>query len=243
VGADALTVAVSAAGLSVIRFRKQDRDSRAGGPVGISSIRHGLLAGIRFIWQQPVLRALTILMTLITFLSLGLTDVFVYYVRHGLHQGQQAVGVILGLASCGAILAAILAPVLRRWAGFGGCWLGSYILCGMSVVFLGLSSNLVAVATAVTVFFFSETLAGVCSKTLRQEITPDHLLGRVTSAFWTLQSVLGPVGAAVITFAVGKAGIKLPMVTVGLAFLAIIVAGLMTPIRQRQPDAVATGSA
>jgi hypothetical protein len=49
VGADALTFAVSAAGLSVIRFRKQDRDSRAGGPVGISSIRHGLLAGIRFI--------------------------------------------------------------------------------------------------------------------------------------------------------------------------------------------------
>ena len=39
---------------------------------------------------------------------------------------------------------------------------------------------------------------------LRQQVTPDHLLGRVTSAFWTVHFSLGPVGAAVLAWAADR---------------------------------------
>lgn len=34
---------------------------------------------------------------------------------------------------------------------------------------------------------------------LRQLVTPDALLGRVTAAFWTIHYSLAPLGAAVFT--------------------------------------------
>jgi len=234
IGLDAATFAGSAMGLSIIRFRGAAGDHPTSQP-DLASIKHEFLAGISFIWQNGVLRSLTVLLTLITFLSLGLTDVFIYQVRHGLHQGNQAVGVVLGLAGAGSIAAAGLAPTLRKLLGFGGCWLGSYVLCGAAVVFAGLSTDLLALATMATLFTFGSTLAGVCSMTLRQQITPDQLLGRVTSAFWTIHSALGPLGAALITFVVARAGVRLPMVSIGVAFLAIVAVGILTPARQRDP--------
>ena len=42
---------------------------------------------------------------------------------------------------------------------------------------------------------------------LRQEVTPDHLLGRVTAAFWTIHFSLGPLGAALLTWAAGRFGV------------------------------------
>ena len=234
IGLDALTFAVSALGLSAIRLRIVPRTAESVS-ADLASIRRSFLQGFVFIWRNELLRTLTILLTLITFFSLGLADVFIYDVRHALHNGNEAVGVVLGLASAGSILAASLAPVLRKSLGFGGCWLGSFALCGIAVVFAGLSTNVATLSVTATLFSFGSTLAGVCSMTLRQEITPDYLLGRVTSAFWTFHSALGPIGAAVITLVVARAGVKLPLIAIGAAFLAIVLAGLWTPIRVREP--------
>ena len=41
----------------------------------------------------------------------------------------------------------------------------------------------------------SETVRGVNTVTLRQEVTPDHMLGRVTASFWTTLNVPGALGA------------------------------------------------
>ena len=43
---------------------------------------------------------------------------------------------------------------------------------------------------------------------LRQQITPDHLLGRVTAAFWTIHFSLGPVGVALLTWTAGHFGVE-----------------------------------
>jgi hypothetical protein len=46
-----------------------------------------MLAGARFLWQHPVLRALTVLLTFFIFATEGLPDVLIYYLKHGLGQG------------------------------------------------------------------------------------------------------------------------------------------------------------
>ena len=51
-----------------------------------------LLAGARFLWQHPVLRALTILLTFYIFATQGLPDVLIFYIKHDLHQGDGVVG-------------------------------------------------------------------------------------------------------------------------------------------------------
>lgn len=234
IGLDALSFLLSAVGLLLIR-RRLVRQHVVDSSMSFASVRRGFGEGIRFLLSSPLLRVLTILLTVITFLSLGLTDVFIYYIRHSLHEGDQAVGVVLGLASAGSIAAAVLAAPLRRLLGFGGCWLGSFTLCGVAVVAVGFITNIALLAAAAAVFSFGSMLAGVCSMTLRQEITPEHLLGRVTSAFWTLHNALGPAGAAVITLAVSWTGPQHVLTVVGLVFLCVVVIGLRSPIRVREP--------
>jgi hypothetical protein len=68
---------------------------------------------------------------------------------------------------------------------------------------------------------------------LRQEVTPDHLLGRVTAAFWTIHFSLGPLGAALLTWGAGRFGVMTACLASGATCLAIGTAALVTPIRRR----------
>ncbi|HEU5470691.1 MAG TPA: MFS transporter [Actinophytocola sp.] len=232
IAVNAGSFAVSALALAAIRLR---RGQPAPAP-DAGSVREGFLVGFRFLWRTPVLRAVTLLLTMISFVSLGLIDVVIYHLRTGLGGTDGVVGLALGAAGAGTVVAAVLVPGLRRRLGFGPCWLGSYVLCGISVALLGLSGSVPAVAVLVLLYTVGMGVAGICSMSLRQAITPDHLLGRVTSAFWTLHTALAPLGAAALTALVGAVGVRGPLLAVGGVFLAVVVIGLATPIRRRFPE-------
>ncbi|MEV6447965.1 MFS transporter [Amycolatopsis sp. NPDC051716] len=231
---DAVSFAVSVAGLVSIRLRSRAVDP--GEAPAWRDVRTSFVTGLRFLWASPVLRAVTILLTVITFLSLGLLDVFIYRVRTELGHGESAVGYLLGFAGAGTILGAALTARLRRRWGFGACWLTSYVVCGIAVAVLGVTGGLAVADGAALAYGAGMALAGICSMSLRQQLTPDHLLGRVTAAFWTLHSALGPIGAVVLTALVAQFGARGPLLAVGGVFLVVVVFGLFSPIRQRDPQ-------
>jgi hypothetical protein len=82
----------------------------------------------------------------------------------------------------------MLTAGLRRRLGFGVCWLGSVLVIGAGLAGVGLSGDVVVVAVMAALVTFGTTVGGICSMSLRQQITSDHLLGRVTSAFWALHN-------------------------------------------------------
>lgn len=193
------------------------------------------LAGFRFLWAQPVLRSLTVLLTLLTFVTMGETDLLIYRVRHDLGGSAATLGYVIAVSGLGAVAASFAAGPLRRALGFGTCWLGSVALIGLAVAVTGVSGSVPVVAVAAAVFMFGLTLGGVCSMTLRQEITPDPLLGRVTSAFWTVHNAAGPVGAAVLTVLAARHGVPAVSLGAGAVCLLILGAGLLTPLRGSRP--------
>lgn len=231
---NAASFAVSAVGLVLIRRDFGDRSSDVD---RTSSVFAEFREGVRYLFAQPVLRAATVQLSVVTFLAVGMTDIFIYYTHEGLGQGDQVVGWMLGLASVGAIVGAMVAAVARRRLGFGACWISSYALCGLGVGAVGYLAWPPAVTAVAVVFMFGSTLAGVCSMSLRQEITPDRLLGRVTSSFWTIQNALGPLGVAVLTALVGHFGVRGPLLAVGLVFVAVAVAASLSPLGRRDPAA------
>ncbi|WP_063802797.1 MFS transporter [Streptomyces sp. NRRL S-1521] len=237
---------VSLVGLVFVRLRPTARpvadrsQSETGSKAGRA--RNGLAGfriGAAFLWHTPVLRALTVLLTVTTFLSLGMTDVFIYHLRHGLGQDERTVGYVLALAGLGTCVAAAATARLRRSWGFGRCWLGAFTLCSVSVLVLGGTGRVSVAAVTICLYSFGMALAGVCSMSLRQQVTPDHLLGRVTSAFWTIHGSLAPLGAALLTALVGRLGARGPLTAVAAVFLAVVVAAAFTPIRQRHPERTA----
>ncbi len=208
-----------------------------GEPVSGSPDRAGpwreLLAGARFLWQHPTLRALTILLTFYIFAIQGLPDVLIYYVKHDLHQGDGVVGLVLAVAAVGTVAGALLVAPVRRKLSFGTTWSGAVILSALAIAGLGATGSVPPTAVLAALYLACASVAGIASMSLRQQVTPDHLLGRVTAAFWTIHFSLGPLGAALLTWAAGHYGVMPACVASGTTCLFIGTIALVTPIRRR----------
>ena len=70
----------------------------------------------------------------------------------------------------------------------------------------------------------------------------DHLLGRVTSAFWTIHGAPGPIGAALLGWAAGRYGVGPVLVTAGTGCLLLAAIALFTPIRLAAPERMSTAA-
>ncbi|GHB60347.1 MFS transporter [Streptomyces cirratus] len=231
-GLDGATFLVSAA--SLLRVRFTPRPGEAGerpGPRGAGVLREVFVAGFRFLWAHPLLRPLTVLLTLLTFLTVGATDLLIYRVEEDLHQSSAILGYVMAVSGLGTLVGAVTAAALRRRLGFGVCWLGSVAATAVGFAGIGVSRSVPVIAVLAALFMFGLTVGGVCSMTLRQEVTPQHLLGRVTAAFWTVHNASGPAGAAAVTALAARHGVPAVSLAGGVFCLLLVGAGLLTPLR------------
>ncbi|MFF7865263.1 MFS transporter [Streptomyces qaidamensis] len=228
VGVDAASFGLSATCLLFVRFRKRAPDDRQDSRTGLWQ---DLRTGIAFLRGHPVLRSLTALLFGFSFLTLGLNDLVIYHLKHDLGHDDRTVGTVMAVGALGAITGALLVARVRRRLGFGPTWTGSVAVCGLAFAGLGWARDVPVVAALSAAFLACAGMAGTCSMSLRQEVTPEHLLGRVTSAFWTLQYAAAPIGAAVLTWAAEEQGTAPVALVAGATCVALAATGLLTPIR------------
>ncbi|MEU6291591.1 MFS transporter [Streptomyces sp. NPDC046988] len=230
IGVDAASFGVSAACVAFVRFRPRPADD-APATGKRPGLRQDLRTGIAFLYGHPVLRSLTVLLCGFSFLTLGLNDLVIYHLKHDLGRDDGTVGTVMAIGALGTITGALLVARARRRLGFGPTWTGSVAVCGLAFAGLGRVTEVPAVALLSAAFLACVGMAGTCSMSLRQEVTPEHLLGRVTSAFWTLQYSVAPVGAAVLTWAAEHHGTTPVALAAGAGCVLIATTALLTPIR------------
>lgn len=190
------------------------------------------LAGARFLLRHPVLRPLTALLTAFILLTYGVDDVVVYHLRNGLHQPDGTIGLVLMAGAAGTVTGSLVVARLRGRLGFGTCWIGTVALGGAAVTCLSLTGGPAGVGVLMGIYFCCVSIGGICSLSLRQQVTPDHLLGRVTSAFWTIHFSLGGLGAAGLTWLAQHHGTGLAFILAGTGAMAVAVAALFTQVRR-----------
>ncbi|UFQ13842.1 MULTISPECIES: MFS transporter [Streptomyces] len=234
IGVDAATFALSAAGLLLVKLRPTPappaEERGEGGETGRGGVRGEFLAGIRFLWAHPVLRPLTVLLSLFIFLTHGMTDVIIFRVKEDLGHGDDTVGYVLSAGTIGTVLAASMVTRIRKRLGFGPSWIGATALGGVAVACFGLTENVPVIGALAAGMLLATGVAGICSMSLRQEVTPSHLLGRVTAAFWTTHDSLGPLGAAAVTAAASGFGVAEVCVAVGAGVVCVALSGTLTGI-------------
>ncbi|MFJ3303666.1 MFS transporter [Streptomyces sp. NPDC086549] len=229
VAVDAASFAVSAACLFYVRIRERAGDDDR--PRN-TNLWQDLRTGVSFLRGHPVLRSITALLFVFSFLTLGLNDLIIYHVKHDLGHDDGTVGTVMAVAALGMIAGSLLVARVRRRLGFGPTWIGSTAVCGLAFAGLGWVHPVPAVAALGAAYLACVGMAGTCSMSFRQEVTPEHLLGRVTSAFWTLQYSAAPIGAAVLTWAAERGGTAPVALVAGLCCVLIAVVALLTPIRR-----------
>jgi MFS family permease len=228
----AATFAVSALSLLFIRLRPAHESS--GTHVEDKGMR-GMLAGVRFLFAQPVLRAVTILLLGYGLATGAALDLFIFHIKSDLHQDGTAIGFVFAASSIGAIIGSLGAGSLRKRLGFGPSYLGATLLSAVPLILIGLAFNLYALVALAAIFQLANMIQGINSMSLRQEITPEALLGRVTSAFWTISGVMTPLGAAAGTALAARIGAPATFIWMGLLVAVIGVGGIFSAARQRRP--------
>ncbi len=216
---------VSGASLLLVRARLQ-----SDAPRERVRIVEGFASGLRFLWGTPVLRAITVLLAVSSLLLAGRENLLVFYVQRGLGGDDRAVGQVFALAALGAAVGAVGSSWLRGRFGFGACWLGGGACIGAAMLGIGVARSLPLLAGLGAVLALGEAVRNVTTMTLRQEITPDPLLGRVTAAFWALLTVPAALGAEVNARLAERFGVERVVLGVGAGLLVVVLVGALGPI-------------
>lgn len=240
VGLIAVFYAISAFSLALIRFRPTRMQRTHPGRLTGKTLLAGVTTGGRIIFRDPLFRSLVVLIGVVAFFSTGIYDLFIYHLRDDLGQSEATVGLVFGVASSGAFLGGLLAPRLRRAFGFGPLFAAAFLVEGLAVTLIGVAPYVALVAAFGMTFLFGSSLRGIITMTLRQEVTPDHLLGRVTATFWMCFNVPGPIGAALVTYGAEHTSATLMLAVSGLITMAMAGFVFLTPARDRRPELAAT---
>ncbi|MDN3351336.1 MFS transporter [Actinomadura sp. DC4] len=236
IGLDGVSFALSAVGMLFVQVCPS-RDRHHDGAAAVPKPSHDLRACLSFLWHRPPLRRLLVLMAVTAIPTYGLVDLFIYHVRHDLGQRDGTVGLVLGAAGAGAVAGALLADRIRRRYGFAACMVGSYVLSGFATALLGVVTDLVSVVAIAAAYSFGASLALVCATSVRQEMTPDGLMGRVTSVFTTAQLALGAAGAVALTMASARIGVRAVALVVAALLMSTAAMALLTGlVRMSSPD-------
>ncbi|MEU0491278.1 MFS transporter [Nocardiopsis sp. NPDC006139] len=184
-------VAVGALLLVPGRFRvERERPSTMGADIA---------EGLRYLWRHRLLRAFAAMVGISNFASSAAFAVFVLYAvgpDSPMGLTEPAYGVLLTTSALGVILGSLTAS---RVVGLLGRSLSMRVSAVTFVVLVGVPA-LTADPYLVGAGFFVGGLGiavwNVTTVSLRQRITPDHLLGRLNSGYRLLAWGTMPLGAA-----------------------------------------------
>jgi MFS family permease len=185
------------------------------------SIRTELLEGFRWFWGQQLVRALTLLAVAINLGAGGFYAILVLFVQRELSVGPAGYGLLIAVSAAGSVAAGLLAD--RVSTGRDRRLVVVLAAPAVSACFAAIAArpDVALTATAMVAFGFAVTLTNVIAVSLRQLVTPDEMLGRVTSVHRFLCWGALPLGAAAAG-AVGDAlGVRAAVAACAVAVAAV----------------------
>jgi len=201
-----------------------------------------LAEGARFVAAHPLLRPVLITAVFFNTAWFLLQAVYVAYAVDHLGLDAAQVGLTLGIYGVGMVAGALLAPALSRRLPFGAL-VGAGPLAALAAALLMLAtlawpSGLLAGA-AFFLFGAGPILWTIATTTLRQAVTPNALLGRVSATILAASFGARPLGAALGAALAARYGAAacLWAMAVGFVLQFGVLFGSRVPALRRQPTA------
>jgi len=177
--------------ISRIMIKPQAKSEKA------PNFRAELKEGLTWLWRHDFLRPLAMILGSLNFVGAIYNAVFILFAQEDLHTTVFTFGLLMTGVALGGTLGGLLsAKIIKK--------------CGRSLILtltiLGMPVTFIATAFSTRweiVWFFSglemffAILWNVVTVSMRQEIIPDHLLGRVNSAYRFFALGTQPIGALV----------------------------------------------
>jgi hypothetical protein len=231
--ADAASYLASAVLLASIRRPFESPD-----PAGRPRLAwRDMLEGARFLWQRPLLRAMTLLAGTPVSVSggAGVGLMVIYAVRAlGLTRTDPRIGLLYSAAAAGSAAAALALPRVRRRLRAGRVALVFLALDAAALAWVALAPGFAVALAALACWMFCYSMVTINGITLRQQLTPDRLQSRVNTTARMLGWGGYPFGALIGGGLADVLPIRVTLLVMCLPVAAAAAAGLRSPLR-REP--------
>lgn len=192
---------------------------RAGGP----KVRAEVAEGLRWLLKQRMLRTMAILIGLLNITLAAALAVLVLLAKERLHVGSVGYGSLFTCMAVGSVLGSAVGDrVIRRVTATWTIRIG-LLVEALTHLTLALATNVYVVGVVMAAFGIHAALWTIVGTSLRQRLTPEHMLGRVTSANLFISAGGEVVGALLGGALAGAFGITAPY-WVGFVVALIVAA-------------------
>ncbi len=193
---------------------------------GRTTMRADIAEGLRFLWGHRLLRTLAVMVGVLSFASSAMWAIFVLFAvgpASAMGLSDPAYGLLLTTAAAGGLVGALVAVRVQRRIGRARSLtvtvLGSVVLVGAPAV----TANPYLLGLAFFLGGVGVSIWNVITVSLRQQITPGRLLGRVNSAYrlvaWGTMP-LGAIAGGLLGQFLGLRAVFVIMAAVSLSMLA-----------------------
>jgi len=218
---DVVSYAFSAISLLAMRATFQEQRERDTAP-----LRSRLFEGIRYVWNQPFLRACALIFGPLNFVAPGLIfSLVVIGTDQGLSGGQ--VGLLVAAWFAFALLGTFLSPFVRRALPVRAVFvleLWTWVACAAFLVW----PNVYVLAASMIPSALAVPSTDAVVHGYRIALTPDRLLGRAESAWSTFALLMAPFGPLLAGILISDVSARAAIAMFALSALALAIWGTLS---------------
>ncbi|WP_433244581.1 MFS transporter [Streptosporangium sp. CA-135522] len=239
---DAFSYLVSVVSLLLIRTR----EPRPEPPATKRHLPTELREGLRWVFGDPILRALALVGFCCNFSMVTVWTMFLLYGTHDLRLDSTTLGGIFAAASVGGLIGAMISRKVIGRFRLGPVYFvaQSALLLGPALIVLAGGPKPLMVGMFILSFFTTYLGLGVANViivSLRQISTPPSMMGRMTAVFRTLLFGGGALGGLFAGLLAGEIGARGALTAAALGSAAVVAGLVVSPVsRLRElPSAMA----
>jgi len=188
--ADALSYTASVIALLFVRTEFQEKRSPT-----TRNLRREIADGIRWLWDQPVLRFVYVATGGLS-LAVSSVALVVIVIAKGEHASAVVIGLMFSATGLGGLLGSVVAPRLQKRLSFGGVIIAATWAMAILWPLLAVAPNPLLLGIALGGMAFAIPIHGIAIVSYRLATTPDQLRGRVASVARVIAWSTEPAGMA-----------------------------------------------
>jgi predicted MFS family arabinose efflux permease len=204
---DAGTFSAAAALVAAMRGRFRVERPEEAPP---TTLRSEIAEGVRWLWRNRLLRILALAIGLMNVTLMATASILVLYAKERLGLGPAGYGLLFSSMAVGGIAASLVVERIVGWLGPATTMRVGLLIEASTHLVLALARSPLVVGAILALFGFHAITWNVTSISLRQELVPERLLGRVNSAYAVFSSGGTALGAVVGGLLARRFGLTAP---------------------------------
>ena len=182
-------------------------------PPAAAPEERSMLAGARLIARTPILRGSLAATATVNFFTFGFVALFLLYANRTLGVAPGTLGIVLGIGSVGALLAASFAGRISRRIGVGPTLVAGFLMFSAPLLLVPLAGGDESRALILTLLLLAELGSGfgvmlldITAGAIFLAVVPEQMLARFSGAYITANygvRAFGSVAAGLMGAAVG----------------------------------------